>query len=61
MSGRSMISSDSWQMKYQIGFKPRAIKDLKSINKDKARRIIEKIALLKENLQGDIKRLTSFT
>jgi mRNA interferase RelE/StbE len=48
-------------MLYQIEFKPRAIRDLKSIEKSQARRITDKIALMKDNLAGDVKRLTNFT
>jgi mRNA interferase RelE/StbE len=48
-------------MKYQIEFKPRALKDLKAVNKSEARRIVEKIKLMKEDLGGDVKRLTNFT
>ena len=48
-------------MKYQIEFKPRALKDLKAFNKSEARRIVEKIKLMKEDLSGDVKRLTNFT
>lgn len=48
-------------MIYQIEFKPRALRDLKAIDNGEARRITEKIALLKDNLAGDVKRLTGFT
>jgi mRNA interferase RelE/StbE len=48
-------------MIYQIEFKPRALKDLKAIDGDEARRIIEKIDALKNDLAGDVKRLTHFT
>lgn len=44
-----------------IEFKPRAIKDLKSIDASVRSRIISKIEGLKDNLSGDVKRLTSFT
>jgi mRNA interferase RelE/StbE len=46
---------------YQIEFKPRAIRDLRAIEKSQARRIAEKIALMKADLAGDVKRLTNFT
>ena len=48
-------------MTYQIEFKPRALKDLKAINRDEAGRIVEKIQALKNDLGGDVKRLTNFT
>ena len=48
-------------MVYHIEFKPRAIRDLKSIDKSQARRIAEKVALMKDDLAGDVKRLTNFT
>jgi mRNA interferase RelE/StbE len=48
-------------MIYQVEFKPRAIKDLKAIDKSEARHIIEKIELMKIDLAGDVKRLTNFT
>ena len=48
-------------MTYQIEFKPRALKDLKAINRDEARRIVKKIHALKNDLAGDVKRLTNFT
>ena len=48
-------------MKYQIEFKPRALKDLKAVDNSEARRIVEKITLMREDLGGDVKRLTNFT
>ena len=48
-------------MEYEIEFKPKAIKDLDSLQPDIARRIVEKIAHLSQNLEGDVKRLTNFT
>jgi len=42
-------------MLYQIEFKPRAIRDLRAIDKSQARRIAEKIALMKADLAGDVK------
>ena len=44
-----------------IEFKPRAIKDLKSIDASDRSRIISRIEGLKNNLSGDVKRLTSFS
>jgi len=48
-------------MEYAVEFKPKAIKDLDSLQPDTARRIVEKTAGLRNNLQGDVKRLTNFT
>ena len=48
-------------MIYQIEFKPRAIRDLKAIDKSRARRITEKVRLMRDDLAGDVKRLTDST
>ncbi len=48
-------------MVYQIEFKPRAIRDLKAIDQTQARRITEKVRLMKDDLVGDVKRLTNST
>ena len=48
-------------MTYNIEFKPRAIRDLKGIDITVARRVAEKIQLLKHDLAGDVKRLTAST
>jgi mRNA interferase RelE/StbE len=48
-------------MNYQIEFKPRAVKDLKNLSLENRRRIAEKIAVLENDLSGDVKRLTNFT
>ena len=48
-------------MEYTIEFKPKAIKDLDSLQPDSAKRIVEKVSRLSQNLEGDVKRLTSFT
>ena len=48
-------------MIYQIEFKPRAIKDMKSFTPEDRRRIMSKIEALQNNLSGDVKRLTNFT
>jgi len=49
------------RMKYEIEFKPRAIKDLLALPKSTRRRIVAKIEGLTEGLTGDVKRLTNFT
>jgi mRNA interferase RelE/StbE len=48
-------------MVYHIEFKPRAIRDLKAIDRSQARRIVEKIRLMQDELSGDVKRLTNAT
>lgn len=48
-------------MIYQIEFKPRALKDMKSFAQEDRRRIMSKIEALQNNLSGDVKRLTNFT
>lgn len=48
-------------MIYQIEFKPRAVKDMKSFTPEDRRRIMSKIEALQNNLSGDVKRLTNFT
>lgn len=48
-------------MIYEIEFKPQALKDLRAIDKGEARRIIEKIKVMENDLAGDVKRLTNFT
>jgi len=48
-------------MEYKIKFKPRAIKDCKTIDKKKLKLIFSRIELLSKNLQGDVKKLTNFT
>ena len=48
-------------MEYEIEFKPKAIKDLDSLQRDDARRIVERIKRMQNNLEGDVKHLTNFT
>ena len=48
-------------MSYTVVFKPRALKDLKSMAPSTCRRIVEKIEELQNNLAGDVKKLTNFT
>ena len=47
--------------KYVVKLMPRAIKDLKSLSKNDAKRTVEKIKNLEQGLIGDIKRLTNFS
>jgi mRNA interferase RelE/StbE len=48
-------------MNYRIEFKPRAVKDLKSLDAKQAARVVEKIADMQDDLKGDVKRLTNVT
>jgi len=49
------------RMKYELEFKPVAVKDLKGITPAQQRRIIKKAEDMTEGLKGDVKRLTDFT
>ncbi len=48
-------------MIYEIELKPRALKDLKALPKSDQRRIIARIEALRNDLAGDVKKLTDFT
>ncbi len=48
-------------LKYEATLKPKAIKDLEKLPSDAQARILEKIELMQDDLQGDVKRLTNFT
>ena len=48
-------------MTYEIEFKPRALKDLKALPESAQRRVIAKIEALRNDLAGDVKKLTNFT
>lgn len=48
-------------MQYNIEFKPRAIKDLKSLTLREREKIVAKVEALQTDLAGDVKRLTNFT
>ncbi len=48
-------------MQYDIEFKPRAIKDLKNLPMAAQRRILDRIEALRNDLAGDVKKLTGFT
>jgi mRNA interferase RelE/StbE len=49
------------KMKYEVELKPKAIKDLKGLPKTEGKRIIDKLKLLEDDLQGNVKRLTNYT
>jgi mRNA interferase RelE/StbE len=48
-------------MTYEIELKPRAIKDLKSLDTAQRKKIVSRLEDLKNDLAGDVKRLTNFT
>jgi mRNA interferase RelE/StbE len=48
-------------MEYEIEFKPKAIKDLDSLQRDDSRHIVGRIERMRNNLEGDVKHLTNFT
>ncbi len=48
-------------MQYDFEFKPRAIKDLGQLALRDRRRIMERIEAMRDDLAGDVKRLTNFT
>jgi len=48
-------------MNYNVELKPRAIKDLRNIQKKDATRIANAMEKLAVDLMGDVKRLTNFT
>ena len=48
-------------MEYRIDFKPKALKDLDSLQLDDSRRVIERIKRMRNDLEGEVKHLTNFT
>ena len=48
-------------MNYTVDLKPRAIKDLKHLQKQDASRIADALERLQSDLTGDVQKLTSFT
>lgn len=48
-------------MKYDIQFKPKAVKDIKAISDRLQDRILAKIEIMSNDLSGDVKRLTNST
>jgi|GEM_PF-208426 len=51
----------SGHMRYTVGLKPRATKDLRRLPRDDARRIFDALKELESDLSGDVRRLTNFT
>ena len=48
-------------MKYEIEFKPRALKDCKKIPKSMIKLVFDKIEAMSIDLEGDVKKLTNFS
>jgi mRNA interferase RelE/StbE len=48
-------------VKYQVRFQPKAIKALENLPTQEKIKIVTKIEAMKDNLQGDVKKLTNFT
>ena len=48
-------------MKYTIELKPKAVKDLKSIQLKDRKKILDRLDALEDDLSGNVKKLTNFT
>jgi mRNA interferase RelE/StbE len=48
-------------MKYAIGLKPKATKDLRCLQKQDATRVADALERLADDLSGDVKHLTHFS
>ena len=48
-------------MKYNIQFKPRAVKDIERLSSRMQLQIIKGIEAMSDDLKGDVKRLTNYT
>ncbi|MFO7899976.1 MAG: type II toxin-antitoxin system RelE/ParE family toxin [Planctomycetota bacterium] len=48
-------------MKYVVHLKPRALRDLRGLDRSTSRRIYRALEKLRDDLSGDVKRLTDFT
>lgn len=48
-------------MKYNVQFKPRAVKDIERLSSRMQFQIIKGIEAMSNDLTGDVKRLTNFT
>lgn len=44
-------------MLYDLEIRPQALRDLRKLSKDVARRVLAKIESLRDDLRGDVKRL----
>ena len=48
-------------MRYDIEFRPKALRDLRRLSPEVARRVDQKIQMLRQDMNGDVKRLVDFT
>jgi mRNA interferase RelE/StbE len=48
-------------MRYEVEFKPRAVKDLDALAPNMRHRILAKVEVMRDDLTGDVKRLTNYT
>jgi mRNA interferase RelE/StbE len=48
-------------MKYNVQFKPRAVKDFETLTSIVRQRVLKRIEEMRDNLKGDVKRLTDST
>jgi mRNA interferase RelE/StbE len=48
-------------MKYRVGLKPKAMKDVRRLEKQDATRVADALERLADGLSGDVKRLTHFS
>jgi mRNA interferase RelE/StbE len=48
-------------MKYDVEFKPRAVKDIEKLPSRVQTNIIKDIEVMSDDLSGDVKKLTNFT
>jgi mRNA interferase RelE/StbE len=55
--------NDGWflVLRYEVTLKPKAVKDLQKLPSDTQTRILEKVELMQDDLQGDVKHLTNFS
>ena len=48
-------------MRYELELMKKAMRDLEDIDRTMAARILAKLEIMRDNLQGDVKSLTNFT
>jgi mRNA interferase RelE/StbE len=48
-------------MRYEVEFKPRSVKDLDALAPNVRQRILAKVEVMRDDLAGDVKRLTNYT
>jgi mRNA interferase RelE/StbE len=48
-------------MRYEIEFRPMAVRDIKHLSPELSRRVEKKLDLLRHDLSGDVKRLVHYT